>query len=171
MLFHAQDDKDQDGVGDECDTNNDNDKDGIQDDKDNCRGLSNADQLDSDGDGVGDPCDEDDDEDGFPDHLDNCPLVSNSDQQDASGKELFVVIALTQHTFRWFLKCDRAHITLRNYFSFPRFCFGQYHVFDKTLELFLHSSFRTHPCTHTQVWLALATHAKSTLTAMELLMR
>lgn len=77
---------DQDGVGDECDSNVDKDKDGRPDTWDNCKGMSNADQLDTDGDGQGDYCDLDDDNDGHVDFQDNCPLVANPSQQDFNGE-------------------------------------------------------------------------------------
>jgi len=73
----AQDDLDQDGLGDVCDPDRDGDgepdisdslpsdpdewtdADGVNDAVDNCLGLPNADQTDSDGDLVGDACDPD----------------------------------------------------------------------------------------------------------------
>lgn len=82
MFLPAQEDSDQDGVGDDCDNNVDKDKDGIQNNRDNCLNDPNADQLDTDGNGVGNVCDDDDDGDGFLDHLDNCPLISNPHQDD-----------------------------------------------------------------------------------------
>ena len=44
-------------IGDACDNNRDRDNDGIQDNKDNCPDVQNADQSDTDGDGFGDACD------------------------------------------------------------------------------------------------------------------
>ncbi|MCR9104192.1 MAG: thrombospondin type 3 repeat-containing protein [Gammaproteobacteria bacterium] len=81
-----------DDGGDACDRDDDDDM--ICDDglavegvcivgptgSDNCRLVSNNDQLDSNEDGVGDACDADND--GIPDDVDNCPLIPNSDQQD-----------------------------------------------------------------------------------------
>src|SRR5262249_14863440 len=58
-----QKDTDHDGLGDECD--GDEDGDGILRPNDNCRFVANADQKDLDKDGKGDACDEDADGDGF----------------------------------------------------------------------------------------------------------
>ena len=55
------------------------DGDGVLNDADNCRFVSNADQLDSDDDDRGDACDSDEDGDGIPNATDNCPTSSNSD--------------------------------------------------------------------------------------------
>ena len=69
----AQEDTDQDGTGDACETVEivDIDLDGIADDVDNCPSVANADQADSDGDKIGDACDEqapvDSDSDGLTD--------------------------------------------------------------------------------------------------------
>lgn len=62
-------------VGDACDNNIDRDSDGIQDNRDNCVLIPNADQVDTDGDGRGDVCDADIDNDGIPNERDNCPFV------------------------------------------------------------------------------------------------
>ena len=75
-----------DGVGDVCDRGHDNDRDGVKTVADNCKGVSNADQMDHDGDKRGDRCDPDDDNDGIADEADNCPLVANRDQLDSDGK-------------------------------------------------------------------------------------
>ena len=58
-----QDDEDDDGIGDLCDTDMDND--GIADDTDNCPTIPNTDQDDTDNDSLGDACDSDLDNDGI----------------------------------------------------------------------------------------------------------
>ncbi|NXX99230.1 TSP3 protein, partial [Centropus bengalensis] len=84
-----QTDMDSDLVGDICDTNEDSDGDGHQDTKDNCAEIPNSSQLDSDNDGLGDDCDNDDDNDGIPDYVapgpDNCRLIPNPNQKDSDG--------------------------------------------------------------------------------------
>src|SRR3989338_2924483 len=52
----------------------DDDRDGIENDKDNCPGVANKDQLNTDGDSLGDVCDDDDDGDGVSDSNDAYPL-------------------------------------------------------------------------------------------------
>jgi hypothetical protein len=61
-------------------TPDDMDDDCVTDTRDNCPGVSNADQIDSDNDGAGDRCDSDDDNDGLLDPSDNCRTVPNPDQ-------------------------------------------------------------------------------------------
>lgn len=79
----AQEDFDQDDIGDACDGDTDNDS--VPDSADNCPEFANLDQVDSDGDGRGDACDEDDDQDGVPDDRDNCRTTVNPDQIDSDG--------------------------------------------------------------------------------------
>lgn len=62
--------------------NVDDDDDGVFNVDDNCRSISNPDQMDTDLDSVGNACDPDDDNDGIEDELDNCPLDLNPDQED-----------------------------------------------------------------------------------------
>jgi len=77
-----QQDTDQDGIGDVCDS--DIDGDGIDNAADNCPQFANPDQRDSDGDGIGDVCapEADGDGDGIANEADNCPLTPNPDQAD-----------------------------------------------------------------------------------------
>jgi hypothetical protein len=106
---NEQADADGDGIGDDCDANQnsidgsrptktvgkavqidpmcgeDTDGDGVGDLCDNCPLVPNPDQADSDTDGIGDACDPDGDNDTTPDVTDNCPLVSNPDQADGDG--------------------------------------------------------------------------------------
>jgi hypothetical protein len=63
----------------------DDDGDLVANNRDNCPGVANPDQLDFDHDGKGDACDDDDDDDGVPDATDNCRLGANPDQHDIDG--------------------------------------------------------------------------------------
>jgi hypothetical protein len=96
-------DTDGNGIGDACDTAEDNavpdnssqipqpepiidtDNDSIPDNVDNCPLISNSDQINSDDDLQGNACDENDDNDMFADQTDNCPTIVNEDQTDTDG--------------------------------------------------------------------------------------
>ncbi|MCI5220522.1 MAG: hypothetical protein D3914_15340, partial [Candidatus Electrothrix sp. LOE2] len=75
-------DTDNDGIGNNADTDDDND--GIADDED-AFPLDAAEWADSDDDGQGDNADIDDDNDNVIDDEDNCPLIANPDQEDENG--------------------------------------------------------------------------------------
>jgi hypothetical protein len=83
-----QEDSDEDGTGDICDTGDDSDGDGVLNDVDNCPAISNANQADNDEDFIGDVCDGDDDNDFISDTADNCPLTNNPFQEDLDSDSL-----------------------------------------------------------------------------------
>ncbi len=64
-------------------SSHDMDSDGIWDITDNCKNISNKEQLDVDADGLGDLCDNDLDNDGHFNSQDNCPNTLNFDQADS----------------------------------------------------------------------------------------
>lgn len=104
------------GVGDTCEEaenyqkSNDDDADGVLNISDNCRNISNPDQVDTDNDQIGDKCDncpllqnndqtdedqngvgdfcEDSDQDGIVGYLDNCLRITNADQKDSDNDNI-----------------------------------------------------------------------------------
>ena len=64
---------------------NDADGDGVNDDRDNCKGLANSDQQDTDHDGMGDACDPDIDNDGVPNAQDRCLLTHRGPDLNRDG--------------------------------------------------------------------------------------
>ncbi len=86
-ISNNQEDFDEDGIGDACDSDRDGDgvDEGPAPDGDNCPDLANSDQEDTDFDGAGDACDSDDDNDTINDEADNCPLTPNPFQEDTDG--------------------------------------------------------------------------------------
>ncbi|KAG6456158.1 hypothetical protein O3G_MSEX009586 [Manduca sexta] len=102
----GQEDADNDGIGDACDSDADGDEipnipdncpltpnpdqlerdeDKIGDACDNCPRKYNPGQEDTDMDGFGDVCDDDMDDDDILNESDNCPRKYNPDQQDQDG--------------------------------------------------------------------------------------
>jgi large repetitive protein len=84
----VQEDADNDGIGDACDSAmpGDMDMDGVPDATDNCPTVANPGQEDADNDGIGDACENlpgvDSDRDGVPDEIDNCRTIQNAMQED-----------------------------------------------------------------------------------------
>jgi hypothetical protein len=78
-----QEDADQDGRGDACDTDNDND--GVSDEEDNCPDVANTSQDDLDVDGLENACDPDIEDDGVLNAADNCRYYYNPGQENADG--------------------------------------------------------------------------------------
>ncbi|BCD99218.1 thrombospondin type 3 repeat-containing protein [Marinagarivorans cellulosilyticus] len=84
-----QQDHDQNGIGDYCDTSDDDlDGDGILNIHDNCPDLHSYSQLDTDGDGIGDACENDFDNDGVLNNIDNCIDTPNPAQADRDGDSI-----------------------------------------------------------------------------------
>jgi len=103
-------DIDGDGIGDGADLDDDGDL--VGDESDNCRAISNEDQLDFDSDGKGDVCDSDDDNDGFSDEEETlagsdpfddqaCPSTCFTFDIDGSGdaKALTDGLLVIRHLF------------------------------------------------------------------------
>ena len=81
----AQDNLDNDSLGDACDP--DIDGDGVNNTVDNCPFLNTANRIDLDNDGRGDPCDPDLDGDGVANAMDDCPRVPAQMDSDGDGCE------------------------------------------------------------------------------------
>jgi hypothetical protein len=92
----GQEDSDNDGKGDVCDTMPDDfDNDGTNDIADNCPMVANSWQVDEDNDSIGDVCDScpndennDADSDGLCGDIDNCPNNFNQGQEDVDNDTL-----------------------------------------------------------------------------------
>jgi hypothetical protein len=78
----GQQDADNDGIGDACDSLTDSDGDGVADAVDLCPDTPAGTTVDANGCGVA-PTDAD--ADGVADDVDNCPVTPNSDQLDTDG--------------------------------------------------------------------------------------
>jgi len=81
-----QEDADNDGQGDACESATDADNDNVDDSIDNCPFVANTDQANFNNDGEGDACDNSDGDTLFDD-VDNCPLVSNEDQANLNNDD------------------------------------------------------------------------------------
>ncbi len=103
----------------------DTDGDGIEESKDNCPLVANADQQDfPDKDGSGNLCDPDDDNDGIPDLKDNCPTTSNVKQEDPNKNGIGYACDKSEHPIlKGDFKIQKYKIELKkwwNYFWPPK---------------------------------------------------
>lgn len=94
VVNEDQQDTDNDGIGDACDTTptGDSDNDNVDNTTDNCPNYPNTNQADNDADGVGNSCDPtpngDADNDGADNLDDNCPTTPNVNQSDKDSDGL-----------------------------------------------------------------------------------